>query len=381
MGKRTAALLLTIVWFLLLPFPARAETSAQPSSSALPETSAVSAILVEAETGRVLYEKNAQEERAMASTTKIMTALLTLEEPDREVTITDEMIRVEGSSMGLRAGDRLTLHGLAAGMLSVSGNDAANAAAFLIGGSLEAFADRMNERAAALGLTHTHFVTPSGLDAEGHYTTAADLAALTCEALENEAFLELSRSASVQVAFSSPEETRTYQNHNKLLTQLDGCIGVKTGYTKQAGRCLVSAAERGGIRLVAVTLSAPDDWNDHLAMMEYGFSVMERYEPGDVPFQCALPVTGGEDGTVGVCGELTEGFPVLREEAERVVSRVELPRFLYAPVREGERVGTISYWLDGELMRSSPLYAVEDVRRKEPPRSFWEKISDFFGWS
>ena len=201
-----------------------------------PSVSAASAILVETENGRVLFAKNAQEPRAMASTTKIMTALLALEQPDREITITEEMIRAEGSSMGLRAGDRLSLHELAAGMLSVSGNDAANAAAIAIDGSLSAFAARMNRRAAELGLTQTHFVTPSGLDAEGHETTAADLARLMRFAMENELFASLCGSPQVSVSFEEPDETRTYTNHNKLLTLLEGCIGGKTGYTKHAGR-------------------------------------------------------------------------------------------------------------------------------------------------
>ena len=345
-----------------------------------PSVSAASAILIEAETGRVLFSKNAEEQRAMASTTKIMTALLTLEQEEREVAITADMIAVEGSSMGLRDGDRLTLHGLAAGMLSVSGNDAANAAAILIDGSLSAFADRMNRRAQELGLEHTHFVTPSGLDAEGHYTTASDLAALACAALENEAFRELTSSRQTSVSFLEPAETRTYQNHNKLLTMLDGCIGVKTGYTKQAGRCLVSAAEQNGIRLVAVTLYAPDDWNDHLAMMEYGFSRVERFGTPETPFSGSLPVTGGITEEVPVYGEQETGAPLLTEEADRVVRRVELPRFLYAPVQEGDAVGRVTYWLDGDPLASFPLYAGGDVPCRETEPGFWEKIAAFFGW-
>lgn len=373
---KKAVCLCSIVLFLLWGcFPARAaQTVSEPS------VSAVSAVLLEAETGRILFAKNAEEERAMASTTKIMTALLTLEQEDREVAITSEMVAVEGSSMGLRDGDRLMLHGLAAGMLSVSGNDAANAAAILIDGSLPAFADRMNRKAQELGLEHTHFVTPSGLDAEGHYTTASDLAMLTRAALQNESFRELASSRQTSVTFLEPSETRTYQNHNKLLTMLDGCIGVKTGYTKQAGRCLVSAAEQNGIRLIGVTLYAPDDWNDHLAMMEYGFSLVKRFETPDEPFSASVPVTGGMAREVPVYGEPETGIPLLSEEAERVVRRVELPRFLYAPVRQGDAVGRVTYWLDGETLASFPLYAEGDVPYQEAEPGFWEKIAGFFGW-
>lgn len=359
------------VWLASGAVPARA--AEQPS------VSAASAILVEAESGRVLFEKNAQEPRAMASTTKIMTALLTLEQPDREITITEDMIRVEGSSMGLRAGDRLSLHGLAAGMLSVSGNDAANAAAIAIDGSLSAFAERMNRRAAELGLTQTHFVTPSGLDAEGHETTAADLARLMCYAMENESFASLCGSRQVSVSFEEPEEARTYTNHNKLLTLLEGCIGGKTGYTKHAGRCLVSAAERDGIRLVAVTLSDPDDWNDHMALMEYGFSELELYTEPQTPYSGKIAVTGGSAPFVSVQGEEGEAFPVLQEEAQRVECRVELPPFLYAPVHAGSQIGSLSYWLDGEEKCRVPLYAGQEITVRQDDRSFWEKIASFFG--
>lgn len=345
-----------------------------------PTVSASAAIVMEAETGRVLFAKNAEEKRAMASTTKIMTALLALEQEDREVTITEDMVRVEGSSMGLRAGDRLMLHDLAAGMLSVSGNDAANAAALLIDGSLEAFADRMNRRAAELGLSSTHFVTPSGLDAEGHETTALDLARLACAALQNEDFLALASSPTVSVTFLESAETRTYENHNKLLSLMDGCIGVKTGYTKKAGRCLVSAAEQNGIRLIAITLQAPDDWNDHQALMEYGFSLVERFQTPEDPFRGSVPVTGGTSEDVLVFGEQETGSPMLKEEADRVERRVELPRFLYAPIREGIPVGTVSYWLDGEEIASFSLYAGEDIARKETEPSFWDQIAAFFGW-
>ena len=359
------------VWLASGAAPARAAER--------PSVSAASAILVEAESGRVLFEKNAQEPRAMASTTKIMTALLTLEQPDREITITEDMIRVEGSSMGLRAGDRLSLHGLAAGMLSVSGNDAANAAAIAIDGSLSAFAERMNRRAAELGLTQTHFVTPSGLDAEGHETTAADLARLMCYAMENESFASLCGSRQVSVSFEEPEETRTYTNHNKLLTLLEGCIGGKTGYTKHAGRCLVSAAERDGIRLVAVTLSDPDDWSDHMALMEYGFSELELYTEPQTPYSGKIAVTGGSAPFVSVQGEEGEAFPVLQEEAQRVECRVELPPFLYAPVHAGSQIGSLSYWLDGEEKCRVPLYAGQEITVRQDDRSFWEKIASFFG--
>ena len=257
--KFTALILLFTALFASFPAVAHAEEK-------LPSVSAKSAILINADTGAVLYAKNEKERLPMASTTKIMTALIALETAaldDRCVTITDEMVRVEGSSMGLQAGDQLSLTSLAAGMLVVSGNDAANSVAIAISGSKEDFAEKMNRRAKDIGMNDTHFVTPSGLDDEAHYSTAYDMALLATIALANPDFAEIVKEKKYTIPYISPEQSRRFSNHNRLLSMYEGCIGVKTGFTKKSGRCLVSAAERDGIRLVAVTLNAPDDWNDH----------------------------------------------------------------------------------------------------------------------
>ena len=229
---------------------------------AAPENiSAVSAIVIEADTGTALWEKNADEHRAMASTTKIMTALLTIEAGglDREFTVDPLAILVEGTSMGLREGDRVSRRDLLYGILLPSGNDAANAAAVSVSGSIGAFVELMNSRAQELGLSNTHFVTPSGLDADGHYTTARDLAKLAAFAMKNEVFREVAACKSAEVEFGNPPYKRTLYNSNKMLRRYDGAIGVKTGFTDNARRCLVSAAERDGVTLVAVTLNAGDE--------------------------------------------------------------------------------------------------------------------------
>ena len=266
-----------------------------------PEVSAQSAVVLTADTGTVLFEKDGHTPRPVASTTKIMTALLALEaaqeQGDPLVDITQEMVAVEGSSMGLQAGDSISLTGLAAGMLLASGNDAANAAALYLDGSLESFAARMNQRAAALGMEDTHFVTPSGLDGEdaqgmAHLSTAYDMALLARAALENQAFRQLCSSPSLAVEFAEPVKRVTYTNHNKLLTQYQGCVGVKTGFTKEAGRCLVSAAERDGALLIAVTLNAPNDWEDHTALLDYGFSQVEPYQLAGGDVRLTVPVVG-----------------------------------------------------------------------------------------
>ena len=243
--------------------------------------SAVSAILIEADTGTVLFSKNEKEHRQIASTTKIMTALLTLEagEPDKEFEVDPTAIKVEGTSMGLREGDIVTRRALCYGMLLPSGNDAANAAAVNISGSKSAFAVLMNKRAEEIGMTDTNFVTPSGLDADGQYSCAYDLALLTREAMNNKDFAKICGLPKAKVSFGNPKSDRILVNSNKLLTSYDGCIGVKTGYTRHAGRILVSAAERDGRMLIAVTISDPDDWRDHTALLDYGFAVLGRDTP------------------------------------------------------------------------------------------------------
>ncbi|MGN1120554.1 MAG: D-alanyl-D-alanine carboxypeptidase family protein, partial [Oscillospiraceae bacterium] len=269
-------------------------------AAAEPSVSAVSSVVIEAETGTVLWESNAYERRAMASTTKIMTAILTIEagDLDREFTVDPYAIMVEGTSMGLRAGDRVSRRDLLYGILLPSGNDAANAAAVSVSGSIERFAELMNEKAAELGLFDTHFVTPSGLDAEGHYTTAYDLAQLAAYAMKNEVFRSVVCCKSAEVEFGNPPYKRTLYNSNKLLSRYEGAVGVKTGFTDNARRCLVSAAQRGGVTLVAVTLNAPDDWNDHEKMLDYGFSKVSAY-PLETGVSACVNVAGTGE-SVGV---------------------------------------------------------------------------------
>lgn len=351
-----------------------------PAGAASPpgNVSAQSAVLISADTASVLYEKDAHRQMSMASTTKIMTALLAVEEAERSgdpvVDITEEMVAVEGSSMGLKAGNRISLTGLAAGMLMASGNDAANAAALYLADSQEDFAELMNARAEEAGMTDTHFVTPSGLDDEEHFSTAYDMALLAREALKNSKFAELASSASYQIEFQEPAQKITFSNHNKLLRLYEGCIGVKTGFTKKSGRCLVSAAERDGVTLIAVTLNAPDDWNDHMAMLDYGFSTVKSVSFDGSSFTAAVPVAGSEQGTVPVCGSGGGSVSVPAEDANEITSRVFLPAFLYAPVRAGDKVGKIQYYLGGTEVYSVPIVAEGGAEYQEKEPGFWEKL-------
>lgn len=341
--------------------------------------------MIYADSRKILYEKNAHEQLPIASTTKIMTALLTLEaaaRDDRTVEITPEMVRVEGSSMGLQAGDRLTLTGLAEGMLSVSGNDAANSAAIAVGGSLSGFANLMNQKAKELGLNDTHYVTPSGLDDKEHYSSASDLAVLAAAALDNPDFARIVAQKKVQVSFSDPERTVTYSNHNKLLSMYEGCVGVKTGFTKKAGRCLVSAAERNGVRLITVTLSDPNDWEDHERLMDYGFSQLTSYSIDDSNVQIPLPVVGGMKKSVMVTGEAGETVVLPTDQAQNVKRTVELPRFAYAPVQAGQILGHVRYSAGSETIAETELVAGEDVPQMTEKQNFfqilWDRILQLF---
>ena len=324
-----------------------------------PEISASAAVLMELSEGRVLFGKSGHASMTMASTTKILTALLTLEAGnlDEEFTVDPDAIMVEGTSMGLQKGDRVTLRALACGMLLASGNDAANAAAVRIAGSIPEFARLMNERAAQLGMTDSSFVTPSGLDAEGHYSTAYDMAKLACAALKNEEFRNICSQSSMKVTFGDPPEDRWFSNHNKLLESYEGCIGVKTGFTKLSGRCLVSAAERDGVTLVCVTLKDPNDWEDHKALLDWGFSQVERVELQADLTGRTVPVTGGKlpATTVLQREELSVVLPV--GEREKLREKILLPAFLYAPVRAGDVIGEVKWMLGEEVLRSAPLVA------------------------
>ena len=231
------------------------------------EVSATAAVLMDADMGQVLYEKNGDRQMLIASTTKIMTALVVLEHaaPDDVITVTPDHM-AEGSSMYLRAGETVRVEELLYGLLLCSGNDAALAVTECAGG-LEPFVALMNEKAAALGMADTHFANPNGLDDEEHYSTARDMAQLARAAVNEPTLLRMASTRQASIG------GRTLTNHNKLLGRMEGCLGLKTGYTKAAGRTLVSCAEKDGRRLVAVTLRDGDDWNDHEALYRWGFMI------------------------------------------------------------------------------------------------------------
>lgn len=376
---RKAVLSFALAVLYCLPFPFSGRVSAAENRLSV---SAQAAVLLEADTGRILYEKNKDESLSMASTTKIMTALIALEAGniDEQFVVDAQAIRVEGSSMGLQEGDVVTLRTLACGMLLPSGNDAANAAAVRIAGSLEEFANLMNLRAEAIGMENTHFVTPSGLDDEQHYSTAYDMAKLARVALQNSLFLDLCSRSTAKVEFGNPPYERWLTNHNRLLREYEGAIGVKTGFTKKSGRCLVSAAERDGVRLIAVTLNAPNDWQDHTAMFDYGFEDVKPRQ-FDVQYEdITLQIVGGKTDTLGV---VPLAMPTVNaEEADipRITQKVLIQPFYYAPLKAGDAVGRIELYLDGEQIGSCTLVAKDNAEQyvTEIELSFWEKLKMWF---
>lgn len=343
--------------------------AADREESSQPEISAESAIVIEAESGRVVYEKNAYEKRPMASTTKIMSALIALEQEniDEYFTVDSEAIKVEGSSMGLSEGDKVTLRTLCYGMMLPSGNDAANAAAVKIAGSIENFAVLMNNKARELGLENTNFVTPSGLDdyTDEHYSTAYDMAKLAAYAMQNDQFREICSQSSAKVTFGNPPYDRWLTNNNKLLKMCEGVVGVKTGFTDKARRCLVSACERNGVTLICVTLNAPDDWNDHASLYDYGFSKVKNYALPCEFGELTVNVVGGERDTVTVDMTETPSAPLFSDELSRVRTEVILYSFYYAPVVSGEQLGTVNFYVDGRLVESTPLAATRAVEIKK----------------
>ena len=313
--------------------------------------------------GEVMLGENTDERLPMASTTKVMTALITLEEAARDnrtITFTEDM-QAEGSSMYLKVGEKLTLYDLAVGMLMQSGNDAANAAAISISGSVERFSEKMNARAKEIGMKDTSFVTPSGLDDDGHYSTAFDMALLLDEAMKNDDFREITSKTSMTVDFIEPsDKTVTYPNHNKLLRLYDGCIGGKTGYTERAGRCLVSCAERDGLTLIAVTLNDGDDWNDHMELFDYGFDNYAVFQPEKTEF--TVNVAGGSADRIKVIAGDNGRVVVKKEDSDKISSKVFLPPFLYAPLKTSDSVGKLIYYLNGERFAETLLYPSANIR-------------------
>lgn len=326
------------------------------------DISAESAVVVNGDTNEVIFSHNKDKRLPMASTTKIMTALLLcemVEDFSETLVTTREMVTVEGSSMGLLEGDTVSYRDLLYGMMLASGNDAANTTAIALSGSVEAFVERMNARARELGLYDTHFQTPSGLDGKEHYTTAYELALLSSFAMKNQAFSEAVGAESAELCYGNPPYNRTLTNHNKLLKSYSDVVGVKTGFTKKSGRCLVSAARKDNKYVIVVTLNDKNDWADHRALIDFAFSNIKVQNVTVGKGFIKIPVSSGEE----LKSEI-EDVSISTQKTENITYKISAPRFLNVPIETGQTIGEIKYFSGDNLLLSKKISAQRDYNIK-----------------
>ena len=332
--------------------------------------SARRAYVLDAVSGRELFVRNPDERSLIASTTKIMTALIVCEQCNvlDRMRIPKEAVGIEGSSMYLKEGEVLTLQELLYGLMLSSGNDAAVALAIYCGGTVEGFAELMNDKARNLGLTGTHFENPNGLDSPGHYSTARDLAKLAAYAMKNPIFYKTVSAKSVRIG------ERCLTNHNKLLWKLEGADGVKTGFTKAAGRILVSSATRQGRRIIGVTIDAPDDWNDHCRLLNEGFA---RYQDRKIVQAgqrvSVQEVLGGDARRIEVLAAEDFSYALAAEECPQLV--LPGPGFVYAPAVEGAEAGFAYVLINGTVIGKVPVvYGATVEQEAEEQKGLWQKL-------
>lgn len=340
-----------------------------------PDISASAAIVVNADTGEVLYCKNGDKRLPMASTTKIMTAILLLENADlkRQIITTKQMVTVEGSSMGLLEGDRVTYETLLYGMMLPSGNDAATTVAISLGGSLEGFARMMNKKAAELKMDNTHFVTPSGLDSELHYSTVCDMAKLAVYAMKNEKFRQVVSTKEIRVEYGNPPYSRSLFGHNKLLDNYEWANGIKTGYTSKSGRCLVSSATKNGLNVIAVTLNDSNTVTSHKELLEYGFSNLTKYTL-ELPYGFSkIPIISGDKKYAALKVD-AKTIGLSADERESLGYKITLKPFVYAGQKRGSVVGNIEFYTKNGTLDSLPVYLKEDAKKNKANIGFFDKL-------
>lgn len=358
MLKITAKL---IIFFLIIPMTVNA-------------VSAESAILIDSGSGRILYEQNAYEKLPMASTTKIMTGLLACESEklNENVKVSAFASGTEGSSLWLKIGEKQTLENLTYGLMLKSGNDAAVAIAEYLAGNTDAFALLMNERARELGAVNTNFENPHGLDSSKHYTTAYDLAVIAKAAMKNESFRKIVSTKTYSIPMQGENWDRVLKNHNKLLWNYEGCIGVKTGFTKKSGRCLVSCALRDGQELICVTLNAPNDWSDHKTLLDYGF---ENFKAEAVTEKGKAVCKYTYDKKNGRKVDLLYGedFVISKSENDKITTKTEI-KGVSLPSKEGTVAGYVHIFCNGKEIKQIPIVTAENIKEL----TIFEKIKNFF---
>ena len=370
----TASIML--VFFLAMPFSGSAALAKGEVS-----TSAKAYMLLEATTGRVMAENNADQKLPMASTTKIMTCLLACELGDMKdmVTVGPESVGLDGTSIYLKEGETITLKELCYGLMLNSGNDAAMAIAVHIGGSQEGFADLMNSRAKEIGAKNTNFVTPNGLPHDDHYTTAHDLALIAAEAMQNKLFRKIVGTQSMTLEADEDSPIRYLRSKNKILYEYEGGNGVKTGFTNAAGKCLVAGAKRDGMQLIAVVLNDYDMFNDCKKLLDYGFNNYTWTDvTGDKYFEDKVKIQNGLKDSADA-EQKEDIYLPLNKEDSKIKKKYEIFEGITAPVEKGTRIGTVKYVLNKEVVKEVPLYIAESV--EENSFDYWLKrvIQDWLG--
>ena len=354
--KQYITLFLIITIILSTPL---STISASSQNSSILTVSAKAACLVDSDSGKLIYGKNEGLRMPMASTTKIMTAIIAIESGvplDTVITVPRESVGIEGSSIYLSEGEHISLRALIYGLLLCSANDAAVAIAIYLYGSEEAFVSEMNKKAKELSLTNTHFTNPHGLDNDEHYTTAYELAKIMAYCVKNDTFLVISGTQR-KVFPRDDGTTRVMINHNRLLREDCGVISGKTGFTKRSGRCLVTFSKSSGLSLICVTLSAPNDWNDHKALYNMASSYYRRI---DIPsLSLEIPVISGTKSTVSVTSEPIS--VTVNNSNSSLIKKIYAPRLIYASVKKGEYIGKVDYIYNGKTVASVPLRADESI--------------------
>lgn len=345
--------------------------------------SSESAIVIEQNTGRILYSKNIDKERAMASTTKIMTAIVAIENGnlDEVVTVSENAAGIEGSSIYLEANEQLTLEELLYGLMLRSGNDAAYAIAEHIGGGdVENFIDMMNRKAKEIGANNTHFMNPHGLHHEEHYTTAYDLAKITAYAMKNETFKTMVSTKKKTISWSNHEWNRSLTNKNKMLWNYEGGNGVKTGYTTDAGKCLVSSALRNNMQLIGVVLKSNDIWKDSTTILDY---VFDHYEPYKVvlkdEYLKSIPVKEGVKDRISTYCKEDIIIPIRKEEKDKIEVKINLPEQIQSPIIREQIVGKLEVYISNEKVDSTDIYVKDSIEKKNTQNMFKKFINNWVG--
>lgn len=366
--KTRSWMILSICLLLVLVMPSRqawaADWDPQQAVRELP-VNAETAAVIDVQSGRILYGKDMKKQMRIASLTKIITAIVAIESGRLEetVTVSKNAYKVEGSSIFLELGEKQKLIDLIYAIMLRSGNDAATAVAEHVGnGSVEKFVQMMNDKVKQLGLTGTHFMNPHGLDAEGHYSTASDMAVLTAYALKNPVFAEIVSTEIKKIPWEGKDWERTMRNKNKMLYRYNGADGVKTGYTKAAGRCLATSATRDGRQLAVIVLNDRDDWNDTAKLLDYGFKQFQYISAVDgSETVTTLPVKNGTTGEITIKAADKLLYPVREDEKNQLTRKVKLPDYVRAPVTEGEQVGEMTVYLNNQKIGTIPLLAGASV--------------------